>query len=694
MRAQRLLTLPAAVLALLAQYALSQPTLDSQVLSEHGSLLESGPVELLSVGGQAVIADASQDTVDLELGFLHTLTLISKPLAAITSPIGTGLCAIVNGNVTVMGTVESANLSGYRLEFAPGVNASVGYVLLSSGTAAVSGVLAGWPTTGLSGFYTLRLSAADTSGGSMQSSVPVFIGQPSEAMTVEGLDKPEGAASGADGKLYAADTHNNRIAVLTSTGGILASLGDFHKPSGVAVDGGGNIYVADTQNDRVLKLAADGSLLLAFGQPDKKKGPFQKPRGVAVDVGGRVYVADTGNHSVKVYAPDGAPLLTVALPDGGKPVAVTVDNAGRIYVADEKGNQVLQYDSSGLLLKTYGDGLLKDPRGAAVDADGDCLFVADSGHDRIVRFDRFGNLQASLTSLDKPAGLALTSSGELIIADKGNDRLLKLAPPASASLVSVGRRRGHGRASAKLKRNQHGKVQRADGTGVRVPAGALAADLELTVDRADETRDADVKHAKRRARRVQSVSEEIEYGPAGTTFNTPVTLVLAYDSAQVAARGINESELKVHYWNKTLGDWEPMPSMVDKENKTVSAFTTHFSGYQVQGPSAEIGVAATIDEFYLREAYAFPNPVRGVSVVTLRIQPGLADSVEVRVYDLAGRNIHSSSDFRFGVVGGENTYDHAWNVSGVGSGVYAFVIRARKAGQTDIVRSGKIGVIK
>ena len=170
--------------------------------------------------------------------------------------------------------------------------------------------------------------------------------------------------------------------------------------------------------------------------------------------------------------------------------------------------------------------------------------------------------------------------------------------------------------------------------------------------------------------------------------------MLAYDSAQVAARGISENELKVYYWNKSLGDWEPLPSTVDKQNKTVSALTTHFSGYQVQGPGGGIGVAATIDAFYLREAYAFPNPVRGVSAVTLRIQPGLADSIEVRVYDLAGQKIHSSSDFRFGVVGGENTYDHAWNVSGVGSGVYNFVIRARKAGQTDIVKTGKIGVIK
>ena len=72
----------------------------------------------------------------------------------------------------------------------------------------------------------------------------------------------------------------------------------------------------------------------------------------------------------------------------------------------------------------------------------------------------------------------------------------------------------------------------------------------------------------------------------------------------------------------------------------------------------------------------------------------------MRVYDVAGRKVHSSSDFRFGVLddgngkGAQNTYDHAWDVSGVGSGVYIYVITARRAGQTPIVKSGKAGVIK
>jgi hypothetical protein len=45
-------------------------------------------------------------------------------------------------------------------------------------------------------------------------------------------------------------------------------------------------------------------------------------------------------------------------------------------------------------------------------------------------------------------------------------------------------------------------------------------------------------------------------------------------------------------------------------------------------------------------------------------------------------------------LGAQDTYDHVWDVSGVGSGVYTYVLTAKKSGQTDIHKSGKIGVVK
>ena len=234
---------------------------------------------------------------------------------------------------------------------------------------------------------------------------------------------------------------------------------------------------------------------------------------------------------------------------------------------------------------------------------------------------------------------------------------------------------------------------------MHVPGGALAADLEITVDKGDENQDKEQKIAKRKELKITAVSAEVQYGPEGTTFSAPVTLTLPYDAALLASLGLREDNLKVYFWNPTLLDWQAMPSVVDKVNKTVNAQTTHFSAYQV-GALGGIGVAA-LDDFGLRDGYAFPNPSRNGNSVTFRLQSGSVDSIEVRVYDVAGRKVHSSSDFQFrGAIddgngkGVQNTYDHVWGVTGIASGVYSYVMTAKKAGQKDIHNTGKIGVIR
>ncbi len=253
-------------------------------------------------------------------------------------------------------------------------------------------------------------------------------------------------------------------------------------------------------------------------------------------------------------------------------------------------------------------------------------------------------------------------------------------------------------AQALVKKDTESTVLRADGSGVRVPVGALDQDLRITVAQPDAG-DEPMRVRQAEISKLQAVSLPVEFGPAGTKFRAPVTISLAYDPSVAAARGIVETTLKVYYWNAVTSDWEAMPSVVDKINKTVSAQTTHFSSYQTMGPGT--GVAAADVPLSFKAAYAFPNPVRGQGTVTIRVQPGLADSVEVRVYDLSGRKVHSSSDFRsLGAfddgngLGQQFTYEHVWGVSGVGSGVYTFTVVARKAGEQDIRRTGKVAVIK
>jgi hypothetical protein len=253
----------------------------------------------------------------------------------------------------------------------------------------------------------------------------------------------------------------------------------------------------------------------------------------------------------------------------------------------------------------------------------------------------------------------------------------------------------------RLLREHGGEVRRADRAAVSVPAHALPQNLDITVSQPDAADEA-VRLTVAANGGKAPASLPVAFGPEGTTFLEPVTITLPYDPVLVASLGLREADLKIHYWNPRQQRWEDLPSTVDWAQRAVSAKTTHFSIYQVLGPGGSgIGVAAADTSFGFKAAYVFPNPVRGQSAATIRVQPGLADSVEVRVYDLSGRKVHSSSDVRsLGAfddgngLGAQFTYEHVWDVSGIGSGVYTFSVVARKAGEPDIRKTGKVAVVK
>ncbi len=321
---------------------------------------------------------------------------------------------------------------------------------------------------------------------------------------------------------------------------------------------------------------------------------------------------------------------------------------------------------------------------------------------------------------DRLYEIALSSSTPKIYQDRlkrllkkhENQRLRVLKMRQRQNQGKGTRRRGFGPAARlsrmnvpdpalrRMLRGRGGEVRRADRAGVQVPANALSENSDITVSQPDAVDEAARQAVAANGGKAQA-SLPVAFGPEGTTFSEPVTITLPYDAVLVASQGLREEDLKVHYWNPRSQRWEDLPSTVDWAQKTVSAKTTHFSVYQVLGPGGGIGVAAADAAFGFKAAYAFPNPSRSGAAVTFRVQPGLADSVTVRVYDVAGRKVHESSDFRSlgsfddgNGLGVQFTYEHVWDVSGVGSGVYTFSVTARKAGEQDIRKTGKAGVIR
>jgi uncharacterized protein (TIGR03437 family) len=207
------------------------------------------------------------------------------------------------------------------------------------------------------------------------------------------------------------------------------------QPEGIAVDSAGKIFFADSGNNRVRMIDTQGTIhtVAGSGKPQfSGDGGLatlagMTPFDVAVDNRGDLLIADTANNRIRKMTPDGI-VTTVAgsgtlgySGDGGLaiaaelsgPTGIAVDQAGNMYIADEGNSVVRRVTTGGLITTIAGNGTLTPASG-------------DGG-------------PATSASLD-PWRIAVDKAGNLFIADSFNDRVRELTPvvvqPASLSVVS------------------------------------------------------------------------------------------------------------------------------------------------------------------------------------------------------------------------------------------------------------------
>ncbi len=116
---------------------------------------------------------------------------------------------------------------------------------------------------------------------------------------------------------------------------------------------------------------------------------------------------------------------------------ITIGPQGRVYIIDSKKNAVLIFDSKDkdpYVLGGFGWSSTSFDRPTGVTTDGLNIYVSDYGNHRIQRFDRYSNLLSSLFTRDTsyaparfgyPAGVALTTLGDLLILDSENLRIVE-----------------------------------------------------------------------------------------------------------------------------------------------------------------------------------------------------------------------------------------------------------------------------
>ena len=201
---------------------------------------------------------------------------------------------------------------------------------------------------------------------------------------------------------------------------------------------------------------------------------FNHPFGLAVDQSGNLYIADQGNALIRRMAPD----LTVSTYAGmpgilgsandvdslatfNKPFGTAVDASGNVYVADAGNNKIRLITPAGLVSTFAGTGVagstdgidtatFDSPLGVAVDQTGN-VYVADYGNDIIRKITPAGivstvagkaGVPGNKDGLDTaarfnlPESIAVDASRNLYVADNGNNQIRKITPDGTVSTLA------------------------------------------------------------------------------------------------------------------------------------------------------------------------------------------------------------------------------------------------------------------
>ncbi len=256
----------------------------------------------------------------------------------------------------------------------------------------------------------------------------------------------------------------------------------------VAVDAAGNILIGDQYNNAIRKIntAAIINTIAGVGTPGYSGDGFaatlaniNMPWGVAADAAGNIYISDQGNNCIRKVSAAGI-ITTIAgtgvagfSGDGlaataakiNIPYGIAVDATGNVFFADNGNSCIRKVSASGTITTVAGLGgasgysgdgglaileKLNRPTDVAVDASGN-LYIADMGNNRIRKvtggtittiagtgaagFIGDGG-SAATAKVNAPMGVKVDGSGNIYIADANNNRIRKISTSGIISTVA------------------------------------------------------------------------------------------------------------------------------------------------------------------------------------------------------------------------------------------------------------------
>ncbi|MGA2613810.1 MAG: NHL repeat-containing protein [Spirochaetia bacterium] len=266
-----------------------------------------------------------------------------------------------------------------------------------------------------------------------------------------------------------------------------ATSAQISTPYGVTLDSAGNLYIADTHNHRIRKVSTAGIITTVAGNGTEgyngdnipaTSAELNTPTDVAIDAAGNIYIADFENSRIRRVSTSGI-ITTVAgkgtpgfSGDGGAatsaeltmPCAIALDSAGNLFIADRDNYRIRKVDAKGVISTVAGDGTaafngdriiatsaeIAIPTSVAVDSSGN-LYIADQGNNRIRKVSTLGIITtvagggtgdladgsaATSVELSAPSNVAVDSSGNLYIADTNVGRIVKVNTSSVLTIVA------------------------------------------------------------------------------------------------------------------------------------------------------------------------------------------------------------------------------------------------------------------
>lgn len=251
-----------------------------------------------------------------------------------------------------------------------------------------------------------------------------------------------------------------------------ALLAKLNGPEGLAVDLDGGLLVADRGSHLIRRIAPDGLMSRLYAPPDVDGSSNFDPIGIAVTESGELLVADNGGNQVwrvdrsggavpiagsgaAGFAGDDGPAENALL---SGPADVALRLSGEILVSDQGNRRVREIGVDGIIRTVAGNGTqaaggnasiatresIGVPWGLVVGSDGEIL-IASSSAGRVLRALPHGEMSVVAQSpsgglgddrLVQPTDLALSTRGQLIVADAQANRIHRVGTTGSIETVA------------------------------------------------------------------------------------------------------------------------------------------------------------------------------------------------------------------------------------------------------------------